>query len=149
MLNINIIPATSDNIKELLERLKELNEEDAYRFGNGPEELLLKIFKRSIFVDAGFIDGKLVGVYGVLGEYMGKEGRPWSLLSPETEKYPFRLTTFYRKALNKMLQLFPVLIDMVDIRHDKTLRMLKLMGFKFGRPEPLMGGLFIRATWGE
>lgn len=145
MVNIEIIPATENHIIELLSDLKGLSEEDLYRFGVDSEEKILKVFKRSIFVDASLVDGKIVGVWGVLGDYMGHTGRPWSLLSPDAEKYPFRLTSFYRKALNKMLHLFPVLVDMVDVRHTRTLRMLKLMGFTFGEPEIFMNGLFIKA----
>lgn len=121
--------ATENNVKQLLEEMEVLSEEDAYRFGVGPEEILIRVFKDSIFVDSVFLDGRLIGVFGVLGEYLGSEGRPWSLLLPETEKYPFKLITFYRQALRKMLQFFPVLIDNIDEKHDKILRTLKIMGF--------------------
>ncbi len=123
-----------------------LSKEDAYRYGMASEEFLIKILRRSIFTDACLIDGKIMGVYGVLGEYLGTEGRPWSLLNPIIEKYPFRVTYFYRQALEKMLQLFPVLIDRVDAKHDKILRMLKLMKFTFSEPEPFTDGMFIKAT---
>lgn len=146
MANIEIVPTTPEHIVELLHNLQGLPEDDAYRFGVETEDKILKIFKRSIFVDSALVDGKIVGLWGVLGDYMGQYGRPWSLLSPEAEKYPFRLTSFYRKAINKMLHLFPVLVDMVDVRHTRTLRMLKIMGFTFSEPEKFMNGLFIRAT---
>ena len=147
MVSIEIIPTTSDHIIELLLELKDLDKDELYRFGADKEEMLLKIYKRSIFVDSVIADGKLVWIFGVLGEYLGETGRPWSLFTPEGEKIsPFIVTCFYRQAIDKMLQLFPVLIDMVDIKHTKVLRMLKIVGFKFGEPEPFMNGLFIKAT---
>lgn len=146
MVNIEIVPATPAHLRELLQDLEILNEEDKYRFGVDSEEILLKIMKRSIFVESALIEGKIVGIWGLLGEYMGREGRPWSLLSPAAEKYPFHLISFYRKIINKMLQLFPILIDMVDIKHTKILRVLKLMGFVFNEPEMFRGSLFIKAT---
>lgn len=144
-LNIEILPATVDNLIELLHDLEGLSDEEKERFGFDSEEILLKVFNRSLFIDAAFVNGKIVGIWGIIGDYMGYNGRPWSLLSPAAEKYPFRLTTHYRKVINKMAQLFPVLIDMVDIRHTKVLRMLKLMGFTFEEPRPFRNGLFIKA----
>ncbi len=144
-MDIKIISSIPEHIKDLLEELKGLNEDDAYRFGADHEEVLLRAYNRSLYIKTALVNGKVIAVWGVLGSYLGETGRPWSIMSPNTEKYPFKVRSFYSHELDKMLQLFPVLIDMVDVRHTKVLRMLKLMGFTFEEPAPFMDGIFIRA----
>lgn len=145
MIDIKIIPAIPGHIRDLLEELKELDKDDAYRFGADNEKVLIRAYDRSLYTNTALVDGKVIAVWGVIGSYLGEEGRPWSIMSPETEKYPFKFKSFYSHELDKMLQLFPVLVDMVDIRHIKVLRMLKLMGFAFKEPAPFMDGIFIKA----
>ncbi len=142
---IEIIPTQIEHIKELLKELKKINEEDAYRFGECPLEILIKAYKKSLYVKTAVVDGKIIAIWGIVGNYLGAIGRPWSLMLPDTENYPFRVTSFYRQEVDKMLELFPVLEDIVDIRHTKILRMLKIMGFTFGEPQEMNDGIFIKA----
>lgn len=145
MDNIKIVQTRQSHVDELLQELSTLNGEDAYRFGLDKKEIIYKACKRSIYIKTAILDGKVIAIWGVLGTYLGEVGRPWSLMSPDTEKYPFRFKSFYKHELDKMLQLFPTLVDMVDIKHEKALRMLKIMGFKLGKPEPFLNGTFIKA----
>lgn len=144
-MKIEVIPTEIYHIEYLLDELKNLSNEDAYRFGFDTNKVLIKTYNNSVFVKTAIVNDEIVAVWGVLGTYLGSTGYPWSLMSPKTEHYPFRFTSLYRKELNKMLELFPVLIDMVDIKHTKVLRMLRLMGFTFGEPAPFNGGIYIQA----
>lgn len=144
-MDIKIVPARFEHIRELLIELDKLDKDDAYRFGADKEEVLLKAYNRSLYKMSAIVNGKVIAVWAVMGVYLGEIGRPWSVMSPETEKYPFKVKSFYGYELDKMLQLFPVLVDMVDVRHTKVLRMLKMMGFTFEAPKSFMNGTFIKA----
>lgn len=145
MVSIKIVTAEPEHIRVLLKELEKLNNEDAYRFGMDEEEVLLKVYRSSIYKKTAIVNDKVIAVWGCLGDYLGELGRPWSIMSPETEKYPYRVKSFYSYEIDKMLQLFPRLIDMVDAKHKKVLRMLKLLGFTSKEPELFMGIMFIRA----
>lgn len=146
MPDIQIIPTIPQHFTELLWQLEGLSKEERYRFGADKEEILLKIYKRSIFTDTILADGRVVWIIGLLGEYLGEKGYPWSLFCPAGEAInPFIVICFYRKIINKMLQFFPRLIDMVDVRHTKVIRTLKMMGFVFGEPEYFNGNIHIQA----
>lgn len=144
-MDIVVVPAQFDHIKTLLSELNTLADDIKYRFGADKEDILLKGYESSLYKMAAVVDDNVIAVWGVIGNYLGEIGRPWSIMSPLTEKYPFRFKSFYSYELDKMLQLFPILVDVVDIRHTKVLRMLKLMRFSFGNPEKFMNGTFIRA----
>ncbi len=142
---LEIIPTQIEHIELLLNELKKIDKEDAYRFGECPIEILIKAYKKSLYVKTAIIDGKIIAIWGVIGTYLGSLGRPWSIMLPDTEDYPFRVTSFYRQEIDKMLELFPILEDIVDVKHTKILRMLKIMGFTFGEPYKLNDGIFIKA----
>ncbi len=106
------------------------------RFGITPYKSLFRAYKRSLFCKTAFMEGEIVAIWGIMGTYLGNVGYPWSHLLPKTEKFPFKLIFRYRKELNEMLKLFPILRDAVDIHHKQTLRTLKIMGFEFSDPMP-------------
>lgn len=129
---LEIIPTTPEHIIEVMLELEKLDKETAYRFGMDSYEVLMKVYRSSLFVKTAVMDGKVTAIWGVIGVYLGLEGRPWSIMSPDSEIYKFKFAKIYRKELLEMQKIFPVLIDLVDPQHTKVLRMLKLMGFSFG-----------------
>lgn len=115
--------------------------------GITPYNALYSSYQRSLYAKSAFIDGKLVAMWGLAGTYLGPAGYPWLALAPSVEKYPFKVVFRYRQELKEMLQLFPVLIEDVDVRNVKSVRLLKLMGFIMSEPKPIgkNGELFMRA----
>lgn len=146
-LTIEIVPALPTHIRIMAKQMKQSDIEISKRFGRNPYKALRQVYRQSLYSKAAFVNGKLVAVWGLLGTYLGEEGRPWSLMSDEITNYPYKVLSFYRKEMQEMLQLFPMLVDMVEIDNTKVLRTLKIMGFTFSEPQPYgkSGDLYIRA----
>lgn len=61
---------------------------------------------------------------------------PWALGTELTRKYA---TWFLRESKNqveRMNDLYPILLNWVDARHEVTLRWVKRLGFSVAQPEP-------------
>ena len=146
-ITIKILPAIREHITELSKNYREIEIKTVKKMGMDHETGILNAFDRSLFVKTAFIDNKIVAMWGCIGTYLGEIGYPWLIMSSEAEKYPFRIASFYKKELKEMLQLFSVLVDMVDIEHTQAIRLLKIMGFTFKEAQPFgkNGELFIRA----
>ena len=72
---------------------------------------------------------------------LAETGRPWLILSPEIKESPLRIAFVYRKELNNMLKLFPVLEEWCPIDNESSLRMLSLMGFRIDKNKIPVGGV--------
>lgn len=50
-------------------------------------------------------------------------------MTPETRQYPMRVAFAFKRELNKMLEMFPILEDYVEAENDKHIRFMELMDF--------------------
>ncbi len=147
MVNIEILDAKPEHVRELSKKLHDVDIRTAEKLGLKPHVALWRSYKRSLYSRAMIADGEIMGMWGIAGTYLGAIGYPWLITSTIAEEFPVRAAFRYRKELKEMLKLFPLLVEMADIEHEKSLRMLSLMGFKFCGTEPRgkNGELFVRA----
>lgn len=143
---IQIIPTERSHLSTMMDSFTETHQETAQKLNKNPKKALSKAFRRSLYAKTAIIDGKIAAIWGIYGVYMGNVGYPWLLMTNEVQSHPFKVAFCYRQELKEMLQLFPTLIDIVDINHTKTVRMLKIMGFTFNEvPMEINGHLYLRA----
>jgi hypothetical protein len=62
-------------------------------------------------------------------------GSPWFLSTPELRKYGIRFLRDCDEYLDRMLDIFPVLVEMVDARHTRGIKWVKWLGFRLTGPE--------------
>lgn len=147
MARVEVVDTLPEHIRELADNVSPADIEMAKRIGIKPMKGLWKSYRRSLYSRTMLINGEILAIWGLVGVCLGGKGYPWLITSPVAEEYPFKIAFRYRQELKEMLQYFPVLVEIADTKHEKSLRMLKLMGFTFGEMMPYgkNGELFIRA----
>lgn len=134
------------DIREMAKTMHAKSMETAFRLGISPNKALWKSWKQSIYCKSVFLNGKIAAIFGLCGCMFGEKGLPWLIMTPEVEEYPMRVAFIYKKELQKMAKMHPLLEDYVEATHDKAIRMLSLMGFKIGTEiMPIGEGKFLRA----
>jgi hypothetical protein len=108
--------------------------------------MLWKSYKLSLICKSIFIDGKIAAIFGISGILYGDTGEPWMVVTPEVQKYPHKVAFRYRKELEEMQKMFPILEDWVDENNTKAIRMLSLMNFRIDKNRiPIGDTMFRRA----
>lgn len=128
--DINIVNTEPQHIRMMAGCMHQRIADTALRLGIAPHKALWRSYKESIICLTAFINGEIAAIWGIGGTLFGEIGHPWLVLSPEADDYPMRVAFIYKKELQKMAKMFPVLEDFVDESHEKAVRMLELMGFK-------------------
>lgn len=120
-----------------------MNEEDraeAEAMGCSAHKLLWRSYRSAIIRKTIFVDGKIAAMFGCAGVMMGLVGVPYLVTSlAAREVSPMVFARIYRKEARQMLKLFPHLENVVDSRYIRSIRMLRLAGFKIGEPKTYFG----------
>lgn len=106
-------------------------------FGPGNDE---KVLRSSVAASTACwaleFDGDTGALFGVaaIGSMMSTQGAPWLIGTALIDKYPSAFIKLNRPYIRRMLDLFPTLLNVVDVRNTKSVAYLKRMGFDFGEP---------------
>lgn len=89
------------------------------------------------------IDGEVACMWGVRpADLMGWTGVPWMLGSEAVAQNGTLLLRHSRQIVARWRGMYPVLRNMVDARHERSIRWLRWLGFEIGPAVPLgRGGL--------
>jgi len=102
----------------------------AENMGYTPLKALWQSYRNSLICRTAFIESRIAAIWGISGTIFGDVGHPWLIMTPETQKHPMRVAFRYRKELNNMLNMFPILEEFVPCDNNQSIRLLELMGFK-------------------
>ncbi len=130
---IIIIDTIPEHLREMAGKMHSNIAETALKLGMPAHKALWRSYKQSLICKTAFIDGEIAAIFGIGGNIMCEIGLPWLVLSPASDNHPFRIAFRYRKELENMQKMFPVLQDYVDETNEKAIRMLELMGFKVSK----------------
>lgn len=130
---IIIVDTKPEHLREMAGKMHANISSTVLRLGVSPKKALWKSFKTSLICRTAFINGEIAAIWGLGGEMMGDVGLPWLILAPAADDYPMRVAFAYRRELEKMQRMFPLLIDLVDETNEKAVRMLELMNFKISK----------------
>lgn len=131
--NITIEDTIPLHLRMMSEAMTLDSMETAKRMGMTPLKALWHSYRNSIICKTAFIDGRIAAIWGLNGIMLSDAAKPWLVMTPETQEYPFRVAFRYRKELENMLKLFPVLEEYVPESNEKSIRLLELMGFKVSK----------------
>lgn len=82
-------------------------------------------------------DGELVCLFGVAAlSIAGGVGAPWMLGTDRMARLPRAVMAQSRAMIPRMLALFPHLINFVDARNVRSIRLLKWLGFEIHPAAP-------------
>lgn len=147
---IEIVETTAGHIRELADTLRENDKKEMEAAGNfSIMKRLWKSYKMSNLKNTALIDGKVAAIWGCGGTLLGTEGHPWLITSYEVEKIsPLKFARIYKREVDKMLNIFPYLVNYVWAPYDEAVRLLMIVGFDLGEPENIGNGMFRRFSMG-
>lgn len=82
-------------------------------------------------------DGEVIALFGVAGTLLDTTGTPWMIGTPLLDRQGRALIHLAPSYIRQMLELFPNLINVVDVRNTRSIRWLKRMGFDFQPAVPV------------
>lgn len=135
MAKITLRLPTDQDIIELADTLRQSDRDElAVVCTYSAREAVLKSVLASDpdFLFAVLADGKLLGIFGASSpSLLSRVGVPWLLATDEMNKYTKRLTQDTQRVVRMMLEKWPVLTNVIDVRNTMTMRWLKVIGFEF------------------
>lgn len=117
------------DLREMAQAMTADSKDVAERLGYTPLKALWSSYRKSIICKTALINGKVSAIWGCYGVLFADTGQPWLIVAPSVEDYPFRTAFIYKKELEKMQELFPILEEFVPADNEKSIRLLQLMGF--------------------
>lgn len=140
---ITMLPATEDDARELAPLLRAEDRAEVLALGCDPVDGLLQSLSGSCEAWTYRDDERIICMAGVAPlSLIGRTGVPWLLGSDlvQVHRRAFMLET--RRMVARWLDMFAVLRNTVDCRHEAALRWLRWLGFTLGEPFPMGRGLF-------
>lgn len=136
-MKVELVTSTPDHIRELYKTLREEDRKEVIRLGFEPDRALFHSCKHALIRRTGLIDGRVAGMWGVVGSPLGIVGQPYLMTSKYvSEISPLRFASIYKQEAAAFSQIFPVLENYVDAEYDKAIRLLEIVGFSVDRQNP-------------
>ena len=89
----------------------------------------------STYMWAGFVDGKLACIWGVIPpSLMSVQAYLWLYTTNVIEEHQFLLVRHSQMVIKEILQEYPSIVGHATIGAGKSLRWLKWLGARFGHP---------------
>lgn len=117
------------HLREMADTMQQETLDIAKRTGVNPLKALWSNYRKSLMCKSVFINGNLCAIFGMSGTIFADVATPWICMTPETQDHPFRVAFRFRKELNNMLNMFPILEDYIEENNKKGIRFLELMNF--------------------
>lgn len=138
MADVEIVESTVTHVRQLAGSLRYGDQKEIESYGFTVNKGLWRSYKGSILRRTALVEGHVAAMWGVCGDPMGGLGQPWLLTSHWAEKIsPLRFARVYQQEVYAMLDIFPRLVNYCDAEYDKAIRLLDIIGFRIGEPEPL------------
>ena len=143
---IRILPTVVDHIRQIVPILREDDLREIEKYGVSPFKGIWRTYRSSKVCRSGFIGDKIVAIWGLNGSVLGFCANPWVVTSTLVDEYPLVFATIYRRELREMLKSYRLLESFVDASYTKSLRMMRIVGFKERElvPSRIGGALFVR-----
>lgn len=135
-----IVPAERNHLLWLANNMSEEDREECAAMGLGPLRALEIGLRHSVVAWTGLKmpECRPLCIFGVvpIGGVLSGAGAPWFLSTPELRKYAVRFLKDCDEYLNRMLDIFPTLVEYVDARHTRGIKWVRWLGFELSGPEP-------------
>lgn len=125
-----ILPTTVEHIRMLVENLREDDLREIDKWGVKPFKGIWRSYKSSKICRSGFIGDRIVAIWGINGGVLGFVGNPWLITSNVADEYPFVFARIYRQETQEMLKSYFLLETWCDASYAKSLKMMRIIGFK-------------------
>ncbi|MGC9196339.1 MAG: hypothetical protein ACP5IL_12930 [Syntrophobacteraceae bacterium] len=135
-----IVPLHKDHLPYLASQMSEEDRAECAAMGFGPYKALKTGLDLSVssWCALKMPEHRPLCAFGVLPleGFLGETGAPWFLSTPELRRYAVRFLKDCDEYMGKMLEIFPVLVEMVDARHTRGIKWVRWLGFELTGPIP-------------
>ncbi|WKJ88755.1 hypothetical protein QZJ86_12055 [Methylomonas montana] len=123
---------SDEDICDLAAHLRQSDIDELVAIGDDtPEEVIIKSMQASdpALTRAAHVDGRLACIFGCSprAEHIAA---PWLLCTDVVSNYNKTLTRDTKQVVRGMLEKYPVLTNVVDVRNTRTIQWLEVLGFK-------------------
>ena len=147
---VTIRPTCVEDIRLLCANLREDDRRECEKFGASPFKCIWRAYKSAKVCRSGFIGDRIVAIWGFNGSLLGFNGNVWLMSSNVADEIPFVFASIYRQEIRKMLKEYRTLEVFCDVAYTKSIKMMKIVGFKERESIPLKkGGCLVRLEIGD
>lgn len=146
---ITVVPATAEHAAALALRMRAEDAAECEAIGMTPLASIEMSLRVSDLAYAAFVDGEVMGIYGVAPlTVLGDIACPWLLTADGAVRHRRAFLEENRAFLRFALQRYPVLVTYVDARYSQALRWMRWLGFTVDEAAPFgpLNALFCKAT---
>lgn len=133
---VRVIPAEISHVYALAATLRFEDAAELESVGLGCREGLRSTFRAALTRHTAIVDGQVAAMWGMGGDALGDIGVPWLLTAPIVERVPVAFIKIGREHVARMLGVKPILRNHVAASYHRACRMLEVLGFELGAPEP-------------
>lgn len=124
-MKIEILPARGIDVIDVIRRSPVAGVSNA-------KEILSRYLQSSILSWAGFVDGEVACVWGLIsGSFISSEAYLWLHTTDLALEHQFCFIRHSQRMVKEMLQIYPCISGHVVAGQDKSIRWLKWLGVKF------------------
>lgn len=131
-----IVPALESHCDQLARNMRQGDKAEVHAAGMSSIKAVRRAFRASTLTRSAFVDGEIAAMWGLGGNLVSEVGHPWLLTTPAIERVPRAFVREGKNELTKMLRHRSVLSDYVDAKYTGAVRLLEVLGFSLGHPEP-------------
>lgn len=139
-----VVPSKIKDVYRLCANMRDRDRDEAIAAGADPKKSMRAQFKSGILRQTYFVDGELVAMSGLCGTLLADTGFPYLVTARGIERVPVAFVKHAARAVDHMLMLRPRLEGYVLADYTGAVRLLEILGFQLGEPEPVKpsGALF-------
>jgi hypothetical protein len=133
-----VVLATREHAEALARTMRAEDVAECHAGGLAPLAALVQSVDTSDVAYAALVDGQVGAMFGV-GQLAGVDepvGHVWFLTGASFARHPRPFVRIARWVVAHMLQLYPVLFNIIDFRYTAAVRWAKWLGFDVGEPMP-------------
>ncbi len=140
-MKIEVRPATIADVYALARRLRPGDRAEVEALGQDPRRALRFSFRASLYPpQACFVDGEIAAMWGMGGDILSDEGRPWLMTGMAVERIPVSFVKIAQAWIADALSIKPRLENQVLADYTKSVRLLGVLGFRLDERCPLRPG---------
>lgn len=136
MSQIDIIEARAHHCGQMSRHLRHEHQVRLMSMGLDAHRAMRQVFDASSWRRAGIMDGKLIGIGGVIGSDIAATGYVWMALTERAKAYPVLMTRTVRGLLDEIMLVKRELATCVLPEDDAALRMAVFLGFHTSHQGP-------------
>lgn len=129
-------PSVAADVYEMAANLRRGDRAEIEGLGGEPRLALRRTYRNGILRKTYLVDGELAAMSGLCGPMLADIGQPYLVTTPAAERVPVTFVKAAREAVTEMLVHRLRLEGHVAADYTGACRLLELLGFTLGKPEP-------------